>query len=63
MRLTHLVCSFPRIRVITPLAAQSPDQMSYAAMASSKFMTLPVLPACMTFSAQRGDPMKGPACC
>ena len=41
--------------------AQSQDQMSYAAMASSKFMTLPMLPACMSISAQRGDPMKGAA--
>src|ERR1017187_10895138 len=47
--------------LIMPLAAQGPDQMPYAAMASSKFMTLPVLPACMTLSAQRGDPMKGAA--
>src|ERR1035437_4792553 len=47
--------------LITPLAAQSPDQMPYAALASTKFMTLPVLPSCMTSSAQRGDPMKGAA--
>ena len=47
--------------LITPLAAQSPDQMPYAALASTKFMTLPVLPSCMTISAQRGDPMKGAA--
>src|ERR1017187_3313809 len=47
--------------LITPLAAQSPDQMPYAALASTKFMALPVLPACMTISAQRGDPMKGAA--
>ena len=30
-----------------PLSAQ--DQMPYAAAASSKFMSLPMLPACMTF--------------
>src|ERR1022692_1065336 len=47
--------------LITPLAAQSSDQMPYAALASTKFMTLPTLPACMTLSAQRGDPMKGAA--
>ncbi len=46
---------------IVPLAAQGQDQMPYAAMASSKFMTLPMLPACMTLSAQHGDPMKGAA--
>jgi quercetin dioxygenase-like cupin family protein len=44
-----------------PLAAQNADQTPYVAMASSKFMNLPMLPACMTISAQRGDPMKGPA--
>ena len=44
-----------------PLVAQNAEQMPYASMASSKFMTLPVLPACMSLSAQRGDPMKGPA--
>ncbi len=64
MRLTHLVCFCLFVLLasvlITPLA-QSQDQMPYAAMASSKFMTLPVLPACMTISAQHGDPMKGPA--
>ena len=45
----------------TPLVAHSQDQMPYASMPSSKFMTLPMLPACMTLSAQHGDPMKGPA--
>jgi quercetin dioxygenase-like cupin family protein len=35
--------------------------MPYAALASTKFMALPVLPACMTISAQRGDPMKDAA--
>jgi quercetin dioxygenase-like cupin family protein len=44
-----------------PLLAQNSEQMPYAAMASSKFMTLPMLPACMTLSAQRGDPTKGAA--
>jgi quercetin dioxygenase-like cupin family protein len=44
-----------------PLPAQNANQMPYAPMASSKFMTLPMLPACMTLSAQRGDPTKGPA--
>ncbi len=44
-----------------PLLAQNAEQMPYAAAASSKFMTLPVLPACMSLSAQHGDPMKGPA--
>lgn len=44
-----------------PLAAQNADQMSYAAVASSKFVSLPVLPACVTFAAQRGDPTKGAA--
>ena len=47
--------------LITPLVAQSSDQMPYAALASTKFTTLPVLPSCMTISAQRGDPMKDAA--
>ena len=47
--------------LITPLAAQSQEQMPYAPLASTKFMALPVLPSCMTISAQRGDPMKGAA--
>ncbi len=59
MRLTLLVLL--AVALLAPLVAQSQDQMSYAAMASSKFMTLPMLPACMSISAQRGDPMKGAA--
>jgi quercetin dioxygenase-like cupin family protein len=47
--------------VTTPLPTQGQDQMPYASMASSKFMNLPMLPSCMTLSAQHGDPMKGPA--
>ncbi len=47
--------------LVAPLAAQSSDQMPYAALSSTKFMNLPMLPACMTISAQRGDPMKGAA--
>ncbi len=44
-----------------PLAAQDNSQMAYSAMNSSKFGGLPVLPACMTFAVDRGDPMKGAA--
>lgn len=47
--------------LVVPLAAQSSDQMPYAPLASTKFMNLPMLPSCMTVSAQRGDPMKGAA--
>ena len=65
MKVARLVCCFLfallASALITPLAAQSPDQMPYAALASTKFTTLPVLPSCMTVSAQRGDPMKGAA--
>ncbi len=46
---------------LTPLLGHSQDQMPYAAMSSSKFMTLPMLPSCMTLAAQHGDPMQGPA--
>ncbi len=49
------------VALLAPLAAQSQDQMPYAPMASSKFMNLPMLPSCMTLSAQHGDPMKGAA--
>ena len=28
-------------------------------MATTKFMTLPMLPACLQLAAQEGDPMKG----
>jgi quercetin dioxygenase-like cupin family protein len=63
MKLAHLVgCLLVVLlasALLTPLAAQSTDQMSYASMASTKFMNLPMLPSCMTISAQRGDPMKG----
>jgi quercetin dioxygenase-like cupin family protein len=66
MKLAHLVCCLLFVLLASalitpPLAAQGPDQMPYAALASTKFMTLPVLPSCMTISAQRGDPMKGAA--
>jgi len=56
-----VVLSLLVIALAAPLLAQNAEQMPYAAMASSKFMTLPMLPACMSLSAQRGDPMKGPA--
>jgi quercetin dioxygenase-like cupin family protein len=49
------------VALAAPLAAQSADQMSYAAMSASKFGSLPVLPACMTFAVDRGDPTKGAA--
>jgi quercetin dioxygenase-like cupin family protein len=49
------------LALAAPLPAQNPEQMPYAAAATSKFMSLPVLPACSTFAAQRGDPNKGPA--
>ena len=37
------------------------DKPAVTTMASTKFAPLPGLPACMTLSAQRGDPTKGPA--
>ncbi len=37
------------------------DKPSVATMSATKFAALPGLPACMTLSAQRGDPTKGPA--
>ncbi len=65
MKLARLVCCLLFVvlasALISPLAAQSSDQMPYAALASTKFVTLPMLPSCMTLSAQHGDPMKGAA--
>jgi len=49
------------LALAAPLPAQDMQQMPYAAAATSKFMSLPVLPACATFAAQRGDPNKGAA--
>jgi quercetin dioxygenase-like cupin family protein len=43
------------------LAGQDAGAMSYASPGTSKFVNLPVLPACMTVAVQRGDPSKGPA--
>src|SRR5260370_22739782 len=37
------------------------DKPSVATKAATKFAALPGMPACMTVSAQRGDPTKGPA--
>jgi quercetin dioxygenase-like cupin family protein len=59
-RLT-LILMLLTVALAAPLLAQNAEQMPYAPLASSKFMTLPMLPACMTLSAQRGDPTKGPA--
>lgn len=41
--------------------AQNTDQASVVPMATSKFITLPVVPACLTLSPQSGDPNKGEA--
>jgi len=54
--LAVLICA-----LCAPLLAQNGGQMSYAPLSTTKFMSLPVLPACATFAAQRGDPMKGAA--
>src|SRR5262249_59162950 len=43
------------------LCAMGQDKPGVTTMAASKFAPLPGLPACMTLSAQRGDPSKGPA--
>jgi quercetin dioxygenase-like cupin family protein len=61
MRLSRvgLLTGFLLLLVCFPLFAQ--DKMSYASMKESKFGNLPVLPACMTVSVQRGDPSKGPS--
>jgi quercetin dioxygenase-like cupin family protein len=43
------------------LGAFAQDKAGATSMAGSKFSSLPGLPPCMTLSAQRGDPTKGPA--
>lgn len=59
--------AFTRIAIAFVLLAASTmitsaqDQAGVTTMAKSKFASLPVLPACMTISAQRGDPSKGAA--
>ena len=42
-----------------PMSAQ--EKVGLTTAAGSKFAALPGLPACLTLSAQRGDPFKGPA--
>lgn len=43
------------------LLAQDAVQSMVIPMATSKFVNLPGMPACMTMSVQHGDPSKGPA--
>lgn len=43
------------------LSAAAQDKAGVTTAAGSKFGPLPVFPACLTLSAQRGDPFKGPA--
>jgi quercetin dioxygenase-like cupin family protein len=61
MRLSRigLLTGLLLLLVCSPLFAQ--DKMLYAGLKDSKFGNLPVLPACMTVSVQRGDPSKGPS--
>src|SRR5215472_3271577 len=43
------------------LCALAQDKAGVTTLAATKFAPLPGLPSCMTLSAQRGDPTKGPA--
>jgi quercetin dioxygenase-like cupin family protein len=43
------------------LSAFAQDKAGVTTLAKTKFQPLPGLPACMTLSAQRGDPSKGAA--
>jgi quercetin dioxygenase-like cupin family protein len=43
------------------MTASAQDKAGLTTAAGSKFAALPGLPACLTLSAQRGDPFKGPA--
>ena len=45
----------------TAAFAQNDDKPYVAPLATSKFITLPVVPACLTLSPQSGDPNKGEA--
>lgn len=40
--------------------AMAQDQSIVNPLATAKFISVPVLPACTTFAVERGDPMKGP---
>ncbi len=55
-----ITLSLPLLAFCLVSAAQAPAPMAYKAAASSKFINLPVLPACMTVAIQEGDPAKGP---
>jgi quercetin dioxygenase-like cupin family protein len=46
---------------VVALSATAQDKAGVTTAAGSKFGPLPVFPACLTLSAQRGDPFKGPA--
>ena len=56
-----LACLLSLLVCASCLYAQDASTMTYAAAASSKFATMPGLPACMTIAVQRGDPSKGPS--
>jgi quercetin dioxygenase-like cupin family protein len=43
------------------MVGQDAEAMAFAAAKTSKFVTMPGLPACMTIAVQRGDPSKGPS--
>jgi quercetin dioxygenase-like cupin family protein len=59
---SRFVCSLLLLLGVTSiLVAQDADTMTYAAAATSKFTNMPVLPACLSLSVQRGDPSKEPA--
>jgi quercetin dioxygenase-like cupin family protein len=51
------------VLLFAAMAAPSPaqDKAGIVPIAKTKFSALDGLPACMTLSAQRGDPFKGPA--
>jgi quercetin dioxygenase-like cupin family protein len=49
---------FSCLVALTVASAQDSQQMKFAAAATSKFVSLPVLPSCMTLSVQEGDPAK-----
>src|SRR5262249_34503616 len=46
---------------VTAFLGAQENSMAFAAAATSKFVTMPGVPACMRIAVQRGDPSKGPA--
>ena len=49
------------LAVLAVTAVAQDNSMTLAPMATSKFVNMPGVPACLKVAVQRGDPSKGPA--